>query len=723
MGKSILKITGMHCASCASSIEVSLKETKGIKSANINIATEKALIEYDSNIIDLGKVFEIIKSLGYSAVEDFGEENNSENKYLKLLKIKLGLSFVFALPLMYLAMAPMFGIYVPEFLTEKNNYIQFILATLVIVINFGIWSSGLKNIVRLRPNMDSLIFLGTFSAYVYSLLGMFIGMEESYFESAVFIILFISLGKFLETITKGKATAAVKKLAGLQSKDAIIEKNGEEISIRIENVKIGDIVIVKPGWKIPVDGIIMEGFAAIDEKAITGESIPVDKKVGDEIIGGTINKTGYIKFRATKIGKDTMLANIIKIVEEAINSKAPIQLLADTVSYYFVPAILAIAFIAAGVWLLFGYSFSFALAIFIAVLIIACPCALGLATPTAVIIGTGLAAERGILIKSGKALEIARKINYVVFDKTGTLTKGEPEVTDILEIDNAKFNKKEILKIAASAENYSEHPLAQAIVNEAKKEKISLIKVSNFEVLPGEGVKCEIDKKKIFVGKISSLKNSKEIEGVSVLENKGKTVIAIKVDSDVVGLIAISDTLREHSKDAVNSLHKNGVKVAMLTGDNKRVGDAIAEKLGIDRVLSEVMPSEKAKTVREIQDEGNVVAMVGDGINDAPALAQSDLGIAIGSGTDIAMETGDIVLIKNDVRDVAKAIKISSYTFRKIKQNLFWAFVYNIVGVPVAAGVLYPLTGILLNPMIAAAAMAFSSVSVVLNSLLMKTYK
>jgi Cu+-exporting ATPase len=546
-----------------------------------------------------------------------------------------------------------------------------------------------------------------------------------YYEATVLILLFISLGKYLEAITKGKTSEAIKKLIGLQPKEATIVKENVEMKIPISEVKVGDIVLVKPGEKIPVDGVVIEGYSVVDEKVIIGESIPVEKKVGDEVIGGTVNKTGFLKVRATRVGKETMLYQIIKIVEEALGSKAPIQLLADKVSFYFVPAVIGIAIFSLLIWLLLGKSFSFALTVFVSVLIIACPCALGLATPTAVMMGTSLAAQNGILIKSGKALEIAKDVNMVIFDKTGTLTKGEPAVTDIIPFSK---NEKEILQIAASVEKNSEHPLAEAIVKKAKEENLDLFEVKNFQAIPGKGVIAEFNGKKIILG-TRKLMIENQIDPIKIeeklvaLEDQGKTTMILAEDKEIIGIVAVADTLKEYSKEAIEILHKIGKKVGIITGDNKRVAKAIAKQLGIDRVLAEVLPQEKAAEIKKLQSEGNIVTMVGDGINDAPALAQADLGIALGSGTDVAMETGEIVLIKDDLRDVITAIDLSKYTLNKIKQNLFWAFFYNVISIPIAAGILYPFTGLLLNPAIAAAAMTFSSVSIVSNSLLMKRYR
>jgi len=737
--KIILNISGMHCASCAVNIENALRKEAGVKSANVNFASEKLYLEFEDTEIDIIKVKNVIEKLGYKAAEETIEQemhdHHKEAKAQEIQKLKKRFIFalIFSLPIIYMVMGGMLGLPMPKIFENYGSIIQFVLVTAVIISCFNIWTSGFKNLLRLAPNMDSLIFIGTAVAYFYSLvisILTFLGVKieaHLYYESAALILVFISLGKYLEAITKGKTSEAIKKLIGLQPKEATIIKNNEEVKIPISEVKVGDIILVKPGEKIPVDGIVVDGYSGVDEKAITGESMPVEKKKGDEVIGATINKTGVLKFKATRVGKDTMLAQIIKIVEEAMGSKAPIQLLADKVSFYFVPSVIGIAIFAFVVWLLLGQPLAFALTVFVAVLIIACPCALGLATPTAVMMGTGLAAKNGILIKSGKALEIARNLDIVIFDKTGTLTKGEPSVTDVIKIKN-DINENLILQIAASVEKNSEHPLAQAIVNKAKEKKINLSEVKNFQAIPGHGVWAELENKKILFGtrKLmidNQIEPSLIEEKMVALENQGKTAMILAQDKNVIGIIAVADTLKDYSKEAVKMLHKMGKKVAIITGDNKRVGQAIAEQVGIDKVLAEVLPQEKSAEIKKLQSEGNVVAMVGDGINDAPALAQADLGIALGSGTDVAMETGEIVLIKDDLRDVVAAIDLSKYTLNKIKQNLFWAFFYNIVGIPLAAGILYPFTGWLLNPAIAAAAMAFSSVSVVSNALLMKRYE
>lgn len=724
----------MHCASCSAIIENTLKKERGIFSVNVNIATEKAYLEFDELITNISRIQKLIGDLGYGTQE---KENDSNDNEIKKLKNAFIFSLILGVPILYLTMGGMLGLPQINISLRLNVIIQFIITTAIMAVNYPLYISGLKKLIKRNPNMDSLIETGTFAAYFYSLvISLMILFKPNfsgnhlYYESAALILVFISLGKYLETATKGKTSDAIKKLIGLQSKEATIVKDGKEIKILISEVKIDDIILVRPGEKIPVDGIVLDGYSGVDEKAITGESIPTEKKIGDEVIGATINKTGVLKLKATRVGKNTMLAQIVKIIESAMGSKAPIQLLADKVAFYFVPAVMTIAVLAFIAWIIIGQSFTFALTIFVAILIVACPCSLGLATPTAVMMGAGLAAKNGILIKSGKALEIARNINMVVFDKTGTLTKGEPIVTDVLSVTKIPNHNDQlpILQLAASVEKNSEHPLAQAIVNEAKRKDLILSEVQGFQAIPGHGVSGKVNSKMILLGTRKLMTDNKiDIqlieEQMEELENQGKTVVILSSDKKIMGLIAVADTLKDFSKQAIKMLHKLNKKVAIITGDNRRVGEAIAKELGIDKILAEVLPQGKSDEIKKLQNEGNIVAMVGDGINDSPALAQADLGIALGSGTDIAMETGEIVLIKDDLRDVVKAIDLSKFTLKKIKQNLFWAFFYNIIGIPVAAGVLYPLTGWLLNPAIAAFAMAFSSVSVVSNSLLMKRYK
>ncbi len=727
--KIILNISGMHCASCVANIENSLKKTKGIISGNVNFATEKASVEFDSKIIDVEKIIEVIQKEGFKASEEkAGSEKDqfaAQAKEVKKLRNSFIASLILGIPMFYLVMGDMIGLPMLELPLKVNIIIQFTITTAIMVLNSNIYISGMKKLLQRNPNMDSLVETGTLAAYFYSVVvAIYIWVIPDaierfhfYFESAAFIIVFISLGKYLEALTKGRTSQAVKKLIGLRPKEATIIRDGKEIKVPISKVAVGDIVLVKPGEKIPVDGKVFDGYSGVDEKAITGESIPVEKKKGDKVIGATVNQTGMLKIKATKVGSSTVLAQIIKIVEEAIGTKAPIQLLADKVSFYFVPTVFGIAIFAFVIWMLAGQSFIFALTVFVAVLIIACPCSLGLATPTAVMMGTGLGAKRGILFKSSKALEIARKVNVVVFDKTGTLTRGKPEVTDVLSLAKSDFSENDILQIAAGVESKSEHPLAQSIVKRAKSKSLNILVTEKFQVLPGKGVVAtsvlsgEASPKRVLLGNRKLfLDNNLDISFVEKklleMEHAGKTTMILAVGGKIVGLIALLDVLKKGSKDAVKLLKSMGKKVIVITGDNKRVGEAIAHEAGADDVLSEVLPQDKASEVKKLQQKGYKVAMVGDGINDAPALAGSDLGIALGSGTDIAMETGEVILIKDDVRDVARLMDISDYTLRKIKQNLFWAFFYNIVGIPIAAGILYPFTGWLLSPIIASLAMA-----------------
>ena len=612
-----------------------------------------------------------------------------------------------------------------------NNLWLFLFATPVQFIAGLRFYRGTYDAIRNRTaNMDVLIAVGTSAAWLYSTLVTFFPntfVGEVYFDTAALITAFILLGKLLEDIAKGKASESVRKLMDLQPRMAKVIRNGLEEEVPVELVRLGDIVVVRPGEKIPVDGIVTEGYSAVDEKMITGESIPVEKKVGDEVIGATINKTGMLKFKATKVGADTTLSQIIKLVDEAQVSRAPIQRLADVIASYFVPLVIAIGIASYLTWYFIGKSsFIFAFTTFIAVLIIACPCALGLATPTAILVGTGKGAENGILIKGGENLEKAYKINTVVFDKTGTLTKGEPSVTDIVKAGDQ--SEREIVRFAAIAEKGSEHPLSLAIVKKAEQDGIEVPNPKSFEAVPGQGVKATHDDKEILFGNRRLMSgngiSTETIEDrIRALEEDGKTVMILAVDKKVLGVIGVADTLKNYSSEAVKQLQEIGLETVMLTGDNPRTANAIAKKLGIERVLAEVLPGDKAKVIKSLQDEGKTVTMVGDGINDAPALAQADIGIAIGSGTDVAIETGGIVLIKDDLRDVVTAIQLSKHTMRKIKQNLFWAFFYNVAFIPIAAGALYPLFGILLNPVFAAVAMAASSVSVVTNSLLLRRFK
>ena len=720
-----LRVIGMDNPHCVHTVDNALSTLKGIISKEL-LVNEKATIKYNSNKINLDKIKKTIKQAGYEPVEEgsLDLEKEAREKEIRKLKLETLISFLLAVPIFILSFPEIFKIIVPYV-----NYILFILSSpvqLYIARRFylGAWI-GLKN---KTANMDTLIAVGTSAAYIYSLLITFLPIifnGNVYYDTAVLIIAFIILGKYFEALMKGRVSEAIKKLMGLQVKYALILKNGKEVKIPIEEVKVNDVIIIKPGDKIPVDGVVIKGNSSVDESMITGESIPVEKKINDKVIGSTINKNGVLTIKATKVGKDTVLASIIKLVEEAQGSKAPIQRLADKVSSIFVPIVVIIAIISFMIWLLFGMSFIFALTIFIAVLIIACPCALGLATPTAIMVGTGKGAENGILFKDASALEIAHKVDTIIFDKTGTLTKGKPKVTDVLPI---KISSKELIRLASIPEKGSQHPISEAILNEAKRLKIKVPGGSSFKTYSGKGVKAIYNKKLILNGnKRFMLENKINInnikESIEKLENDGKTVTVVSVNKKIIGIIAVADTLKDNSKEAVRILHEMGKEIIMITGDNERTGKAIARQIGIDNVLAEVLPEDKSKEIKKLQKQGKIVAMVGDGINDAPALAQADVGIAIGSGTDVALETGSIVLIKDDLRDVVTSIDLSNYTIKKIKQNLFWAFFYNTAGIPIAAGILYPFTGFLLNPIIAAMAMAASSISVVGNSLIMKTYR
>ncbi|MFH2104805.1 MAG: heavy metal translocating P-type ATPase [Parcubacteria group bacterium] len=709
--KDSYKISGMHCTACSLTIEKTLQKKPGIKKANVNFATEEANIEYEADQIDDKKIVSLIKKAGYEAInQKDSASGDSKVKEIKKTRNLFIVSLLLSLPVFVLAMI----------LMEKSlagRVIQMILAGIVQFYIGSRFYKGAYNALKNKTaNMDTLVALGTSAAYFYSLATTFLIAGEVFYETSALLITFIMLGKWLEARAKGKTGEAIKKLLGLQAKTARVARDGEEKDIPIAEVIVGDIVIVRPGEKIPVDGQIIAGSSSVDESMITGESMPVGKKTGDSVIGATLNKNGSFKFTAEKIGQNTVLAQIIKIVHEAQSSKAPIQKFADKVSSYFVPAVVIIAVITFVSWYFIGLSsFVTALLAFTAVLVIACPCALGLATPTAIIVGTGKGAANGILIKSGEALEIANKIQTVVLDKTGTLTKGEPEVTDVV-------GGEKTLQLAASIEVKSEHPLAEAIVKEAKEKELDPVEVQDFEAIAGHGVKGTINDKQVLIGtdKLMSKFDINVADDLvtqkNKLESEGKTVMIVAADSGVAGLIAVADTVKKTSREAIAALREMGIKTIMITGDNRRTAAAIAEQVGIDEVRAQVLPQDKAAAVKSLQGEGEKVAMVGDGINDAPALAQSDLGIAMGAGTDVAIETGEIVLIKDDLRDVARAIKLSQQTMNKIKQNMFWALFYKSVGIPIAA------LG-LLRAEFAGLAMAMSSVSVVLNSLLLKKKK
>jgi len=742
-----IPIGGMTCAACAQRVEKSIKKLEGVAGASVNLATEKATVQYDPQKIRLSAIRESIEKAGYKALEinktDAADEDRKrKQKEIRTLWIKFIVSAIFSVPLLYIAMVPMIKFIKLPFPAglDPMQYpliyalIELLLVIPVVGVGYKFYTIGFKNLVRLSPNMDSLIAIGTTAAILYSIyntwqiaLGNFKAVEHLYFETAGIIITLILLGKSLEAVSKGRTGEAIKKLMGLAPKTAIILQGGAEKEIPIDEVEIGDVIVVKPGAKIPVDGSVTDGRTSIDESMLTGESMPVDKKPGDPVYAASLNTTGTIQFKAEKIGSDTALAQIIKLVEDAQGSKAPIAQMADIVSGYFVPIVCAIA-LAAGIAWYFGTggNLEFALTIFISVLVIACPCALGLATPTAIMVGTGKGAENGILIKGGEALETAHKINTIVFDKTGTLTEGKPTVTDVVALGD--LPEQQLLQLTASAEKGSEHPLGQAIVRGAEEKGLKISAAETFESLTGRGIEAKINGQLVLAGnrKLMEERNislSELEESSDKLAGEGKTPMYVALDGKLAGIVAVADVVKQSSRSAIESLHRMGIKVAMITGDNRKTAEAIARQVGIDRVLAEVLPQDKSNEVKKLQAEGHKVAMVGDGINDAPALAQADIGIAIGSGTDVAMESADIVLMRSDLMDVPTAINLSKRTIRNIKQNLFWAFGYNVIGIPIAAGVLYLLGGPLLNPIFAAAAMSLSSVSVLTNALRLKRFK
>jgi len=732
-----LKVIGMDNPHCLGTVEAALKQVKGIISSQLFL-NERARITFDSTLTSREIIKKAIKDAGYTPVEEstVDREKEARRREIRSLRLRFFISLVFAIPLLYFAMGHHVGLPIPSISDGYMALLQLLLTTPIVVAGYQFYTVGIRSVVRNRSaSMDTLVALGTGTAYLYSLaISILIwngnanyGMNDIYYEVGGLLIVFILLGRMLEALAKGKTSESIRKLLELQPKTALVIRDNKEQEIPVDEVVVGDTAIVKPGGRVPVDGKVIEGSSSVDQSLLTGESVPVEKNVGDEVIGGTMNQSGWLKLEATRVGKDTALAQIVRLVEEAQGSKAPVQRLADRVSAYFVPAVLSIGVIAFLAWYLSGSELSFALTAFIAVIIIACPCALGLATPTAVIVGTGKGAENGILIRDAATLERACQIDAIVFDKTGTLTRGKPAVTDIIPVSNPQTSE-EILKLAAAAEKRSEHHLSEAIVNKANEKKIAIPEIEGFTSISGKGIEARynnsiilVGNKKLFADKGIDI-NAVE-ERISQLEAEGKTVVLVGWDGKIIGLIGIADTAKEYAAETVAWLKRQGKQVIMLTGDNRRAAESIARSLGIERVLAEVLPEDKANEIKRLQDEGKIVAMVGDGVNDAPALVQADVGIAIGSGTDIAIESGGIVLVKDDLRDVARTLELSCYTMRKIKQNLFWAFFYNAVGIPIAAGILYPFFGFMLNPIIAGAAMAFSSVSVVSNSLLMRRYK
>lgn len=738
-------IVGMTCASCSQTIEKVINKLDGVQSASVNLATEKMVVDFNPSELSSNDIMEAVKNSGYSAKESLSQEAQADldkekkEKHIKRMWSRFWQSAVLTVPLLYIAMGEMVGLPIPEMIhpmvyPERFALLQLALTIPVLIIGRPFFIVGFRALFKGHPNMDSLVALGTSAAALYSLYGTIMVLlgdhhfaMNLYYESAAVILTLITLGKYFEAVSKGKTSEAIKKLMGLAPKTAIVIRDGIETEISVDDVVLGDVIVVKPGDKIPVDGVIVSGTSAVDESMLTGESIPIEKKAGDKVIGASINKNGSFQFEATKVGKDTTLSQIIKLVEDAQGSKAPIAQLADKVSGVFVPIVIVLAILSGVVWYFLGQeSWVFALTITISVLVIACPCALGLATPTAIMVGTGKGAENGVLIKSGDALETTHKIETIVFDKTGTITEGKPVVTDILV--TGSLSKDDFLLLAASAEKGSEHPLGEAIVLAAEEQGMTFKEIDHFVAIPGHGIEVEIEKETFILGN-KKLMLEKQIdlldfeEESNRLAKEGKTPMYIANSHELLGIIAVADTIKESSVKAIEKLHRMGLEVAMLTGDNKRTAEAIAKQVGIDRVLSEVLPEDKANEVKKLQQEGKKVAMVGDGINDAPALAQADIGIAIGSGTDVAMESADIVLMRSDLMDVPTAIELSHATIKNIKENLFWAFLYNTLGIPVAMGLLYLFGGPLLNPMIAGAAMSFSSVSVLLNALRLKRFK
>lgn len=762
MNNQILRVKGMHCASCATIISKKVSKLEGVKNVDVNFATEQARVEYDPETMSVQKMNAEIEKLGYtfedhvqidhtkmdhgnhedhSAHAGIGQSKEEKLKELEIMKAKT--QFVLPITLLIFALM-MWDIAAKTFSFIPNlplpmdlfNTISLVLSTVVLFWIGRPFLDGVVRFIKYRvANMDTLIGIGTLTAYLYSVVITLLPEikvllklpDYTYFDVTIVVIGFVILGKYLEARSKIKTGEAIQKLLGLQAKTALLWKDGREIEVPISEVHIGDVIIVKPGSKIPVDGKIIEGQSAVDESMITGEPIPVDKKPGDLVVGATINKQGNFKFTATKVGSDTLLSQIIKMVEDAQGSKAPIQALADTISGIFVPVVLVIAILTFILWLTIGtyvlgftVALSYALASFVGILVIACPCALGLATPTAIIVGVGKGAEYGILIKNAEALEKLSSIDTVVLDKTGTITKGKPEVTNIVILKNS-YNEAEILELTASIEKLSEHPLAQAIVDKALQQNGVMANVSDFKALEGVGVEGTIAGKKISVHK--PYESDKNDTRIIELQQQGKTVVVVEIDSEKIGLIALSDTLKPEAKEAIAKLHSRGIKVVMLTGDNHLAAQYIAKQANIDTVIAEVMPAEKANKIKELQSQGKKVAMAGDGVNDAPALVQADVGIAMATGTDIAIESAGITLLHGDINKLSQAFELSRATMRTVKQNLFWAFIYNVVGIPVAAGLLYPVWGIVLNPMFAGLAMAGSSVSVVTNSLRLKTKK
>ncbi|BCJ95631.1 heavy metal translocating P-type ATPase [Anaerocolumna cellulosilytica] len=747
-------VTGMTCSACSAAVEKSVKKVPGVNAVTVNLLSNSMNVEYNGEVTDNNQIIASVVDAGYNAsvfsrdkaAKSKAKEENTVEMELKEMKMRIIVSFLFLIPLLYIAMGHMLKFPLPDIIHGTENavtfaFLQFLLTLPIVYVNRKYYQVGFKTLLRRSPNMDTLIAIGSAAAIAYGIFAIFkigyglghMDMDsvmhysmDLYFESAGTILALITLGKYLEARSKGKTSEAITKLMDLAPKTASVIRNGVEEEIPLEDVVIDDIIVVRPGQSIPVDGIIVEGSSAIDQSALTGESIPVEKNVGDKVIGATINKTGFFKFKAQKVGDDTTLAQIIQLVEDASSSKAPIAKLADKISGIFVPIVIVIAVVATIVWLISGATFEFALSIGIAVLVISCPCALGLATPVAIMVGTGKGAMNGILIKSAEALEIAHKVNTVILDKTGTITEGKPKVTDI--VTAAGITEEKLLQIAASLEKPSEHPLAEAIVERAKENALSLSEVKNFNAISGRGIQADIEENTYYAGNLAFMKENniltdKFVKDSESFAQSGKTPLYFADSSNLLGIIAVADVVKPTSRQAIEQFKAMGIDVVMLTGDNKITAEAIRKELNINRVVAEVLPQDKENEVRSIQEQGKKVAMIGDGINDAPALARADVGIAIGAGTDIAIESADIVLMKSDLLDGVTAIQLSKATIRNIKENLFWAFFYNTIGIPLAAGVLYTILGWKMNPMFAAAAMSLSSVCVVSNALRLKFFK
>lgn len=754
--KKSFEVTGMTCSACSSHVEKSVRKLQGVAAVSVNLLQNRMQVEYDDKALSEEAIMEAVEKAGYGAcplepakqgkAKQERRPQNAMGQELASMRRRLWVSIAFLIPLMYISMGHMMGLPLPGFFHGAANavtlaFTQLLLTLPILYVNRKYYQVGFKTLLRGAPNMDSLIAIGSSAAVVYGLVAIYaIGWGlghgdmrlverysmDLYFESAGTIVTLITVGKYLEARSKGRTSDAISKLMNLAPKTAVVLREGEEVSIPLDQVQVGDTVVVRPGQSVPVDGIVLEGSSAVDESALTGESIPVEKGPGDKVIGATVNRSGYFTFRASKVGDDTTLAQIIRLVEEANSSKAPIAKLADRVSGIFVPTVIAIAIVAATVWLLLGYPVDFALSIGIAVLVISCPCALGLATPTAIMVGTGKGAENGILIKSAESLEIAHQVDTVVLDKTGTVTMGRPVVTGLMPAGGV--DPAELMTLAASVEARSEHPLAVAIVERAKQEGLTLRDAADFAATAGQGVSAVVDGQRILAGNLKMMREaSVPLEGLDSAAaewaNQGKTPLYFSREGRMLGLIALEDEVKPTSRAAIDAMKAMGMKVVMLTGDNKATAAAIQRRMGISRVVAEVMPQDKEEEVRRLQAEGRKVAMIGDGINDAPALARADVGIAIGAGTDVAIESADIVLMKSDLMDAVTAVQLSRATIRNIRQNLFWAFFYNSVGIPLAAGVFYGLLGWKLNPMFGAAAMSLSSVCVVGNALRLKLFK